>query len=80
MGLTERSSDFSRTVLIPVNKRDSVTLSAIVANFVSNNCTMMCTDEWKGYYDLVKLGYNHKKIIIKRTLLNQSRNPIILKK
>ncbi|KAL4501528.1 hypothetical protein ABPG72_018579 [Tetrahymena utriculariae] len=53
---------FGRLLLLPIENRNQNTLSTIIENFVSKNCTMIATDSWKGYSNLKDLGYQHYKV------------------
>ena len=59
--MIERQSKNSPEInsrVVVVENRNSGTLSEIVKRYISKNCRLLISDEWRGYYRLQKDGYN----------------------
>ncbi|KAL4499241.1 hypothetical protein ABPG72_006827 [Tetrahymena utriculariae] len=62
LGITERNNKQQRTILLPIQKRDSDTFIPLIKQFVSPNSVLVCTNKWKGYNSLKRHDYRHKSV------------------
>ncbi|KRH94676.1 putative transposable element, partial [Pseudoloma neurophilia] len=60
LGLVERTKE-RKMILIPVKKRDSVTLLQIIKKYVHPQ-SVIYTDKWRGYNDLKNHFRDHKTV------------------
>ena len=54
-----------RTIILPVKRRNAITLEAAIQTWV-DPLTTIVTDSWRGYNNLGNLGYTHHQINHKR--------------
>ncbi|KRH91877.1 putative transposable element, partial [Pseudoloma neurophilia] len=60
LGIVERTEK-RRIILIPVERRDSKTLTDIIRKYV-HPLSIILTDKWKGYNELKKYFKDHKTV------------------
>lgn len=59
-GIVERES--GRLLVQVVEKRNASTLLPIIQKWISTDCLLVVSDEWKAYGKLKNLNYNHEKV------------------
>lgn len=58
LGMVERGTEKRKLILIPVEKRDAITLTNLILKYVKPG-SIIYTDMWKGYSTLSKFDYQH---------------------
>jgi hypothetical protein len=75
VGMVTRG-DHKKAKFFKVKNRTSTTLTNLIVRHVSPRASLVCTDNWRGYYQIKHLGYNHQYVNHSQNFVNPYNNQV----